>query len=103
MSKSKDPVNYVLTGSRYQVVNDKGETVPEYGVGMFRSGIRLQLAMDLYARMMTEKPMPDKVLARQIAANAFILSEAFLDEMDKDFHRAYPDGKAVTNNNTGRK
>lgn len=107
MSKAKDPVNYILTGSRYQVVNDKGEAVPEFGVGIFRSGIRLQLAMDLYGRMIaartTEVSYPEKAEARGLAANSFALAEAFLDEMDKDFHRTYPEGKTQTQANNGRR
>jgi hypothetical protein len=100
MSKAKDdPVNYVLTGSRYQVVNDKGETVNEFGVGMFRSGIRLQLAVDLYSKLVIKADSPSSADARRLAANAFSLTDVFLDEMDRDFHRTYPQ----SNNNSGRK
>jgi hypothetical protein len=107
MSKTKIPVNYVLTGSRYQVTNEKGEQVPEFGVGRFRSGIRLELAMDLYGRMVTHGAYggsaPDKATARNLAASAFSLTEVFLEEMDKDFHRMFPEGKAPSSENNGRK
>lgn len=96
-NKSKDPVNFVVVGSRYQVMNDKGEAVPEYGVGRFRNGIKLDLAMDLYGRMVTQaldimKPGlgPDKTAVRTLAANAFALTEAFLEEMDKHFRITTP-------------
>jgi hypothetical protein len=102
MSKLKEPVNYVLVGSRYQVKNDEGEMVPEFGVGRFRSGIRLELAMDLYGRMIaartTEVSCPDRAEARSLATNAFNFTDIFLDEMDKDFHRTYPSSE-----NNGRR
>jgi hypothetical protein len=94
MSKTKDPVNFVVVGSRYQVVNQKGETLPEFGVGRFRSGIQLELAMDLYGRMIaastTNISYPTNVEAKRLAASAFSLSEAFLDEMDKHFRMPVP-------------
>jgi hypothetical protein len=102
-TKEKDVVNYIITGSRYQVVNDKGETIPEFGVGVFRNGVKLSLASDLYGRMVTarttELTYPDKASARTLAANAFSLAEAFLEEMDKHFRMPLAPG----NNNSDRK
>ena len=85
-------MNYVLTGSRYQVLNEKGEAMPEFGVGMFRSGIHLDVAIKLYVEMIARLPGNSgngaaKATARSLAASAFSLSEVFLDEMDKHFRR----------------
>ena len=58
-------------------------------MGRFRSGIQLELAMDLYGRMVavstTTGSYPTGAEAKRLAASAFSLSEAFLDEMDKHF------------------
>ena len=100
MSKTKDPVNFVVVGSRYQVMNEKGEAVPEYGVGRFRGGIHLELAMSLYTSMVTahwQESLPTD--AKRLAASAFSLTEAFLDEMDKHFRVPPPSD----NNNSRRK
>ena len=103
-TKEKDIVNYIITGSRYQVVDKDGNTVPEYGVGVFRNGVKLQVASDLYGRMVAartnETTYPDKAAARFLAANAFTLAEAFLEEMDKHFKMPLPAGN---NNSSDRK
>lgn len=103
--KERDFVNYVVVGSRYQVLNEKGEAVPEFGVGRFRNGIHLELAMNLYTGMAKSIQPPlnaqSKALARQCAAGAFALSEVFLDEMDK--HLKMPPPPENNNNNSGRK
>jgi hypothetical protein len=98
MSKSTDLVNYVLTGSRYQVMNEKGEPMNEFGVGVFRSGIRLDLAVKLYVELATTKPALSPwngeakrtAQARELAKAAFDLSDIFLEEMDKHFRRPLP-------------
>jgi hypothetical protein len=96
-AKEKDLVNYVVTGSRYQVMNEKGEAIPEFGVGLFRSGIHLDVAIKLYVEMVANgvgvgSPWngQTKAIARQLAATAFALSEVFLDEMDKHLRRPPP-------------
>ena len=106
-TKEKDVVNYIITGSRYQVVDKEGNAIPEFGVGIFRNGGKLQIASDLYGRMVTQaldimKPGlgPDKMVIRSLAANAFTLAEAFLEEMDKHFRMPLPPGN---NNSSERK
>jgi hypothetical protein len=96
MSKSRDPVNYVLIGSRYQVVNEKGDLLPEWGVGVFRSGIQLDLAAKLYVELVAGQvgsswDGESKRVARELAAAAFSLSEVFLDEVDKHLRRPPPE------------
>lgn len=93
-SKEKELVNFVVVGSRYQVANEKGELVPEYGMGRFRSGIQLELAMALYSNMVNRETIStgpwtstSKATAATLAANAFSLTEVFLEELDKSFYR----------------
>jgi hypothetical protein len=105
MRKSTDKVNYVVTGSRYQVTDSEGKTLPEFGVGKLRSGIQLDLALKLYVEMVTERPgLPwngeTKATARQVAATAFALSEVFLDELDKHFRTPPPPPPSPPENNS---
>ena len=99
MSKPKDLVNYVVIGSRYQVMNEEGKPMPEFGVGVFRSGIQLELARELYVALVTKQlggPLSwngdAKRLDRaaELAEIAFALTEVFLDEVDKHFRRPPP-------------
>lgn len=89
-----DPVNYIVVGSRYQVFNEEGEQVPEFGVGVFRNGIRLDVAKQLYVQLLDKISDPWnaelKRSARELAATAFSLSEIFLEEVDKHFRRPPP-------------
>jgi hypothetical protein len=103
-SKEKDLVNYIVTGSRYQVHNEKGEPLSEFASGVFRAGIRLDLASKLYLALLDKQtggpwnPEAKRLTkAAELAASAFALSEVFLEEMDKHFRTPPPpenDGQA---------
>ena len=95
--REKDFVNYIVTGSRYQVLNEKGEPTSEFGVGLFRAGIRLELASKLYLQLLDKQTgSPWNLEAKRItkaaelAATAFALSEIFLEEMDNHFRLPPP-------------
>ena len=94
--REKDFVNYIVTGSRYQVHNEKGEPTPEFGQGIFRDGIRLKLASKLYEMLVgntVRGPWNEKTqrAAREAASAAFNLTEVFLEEMDERFRRPLPE------------
>ena len=108
MNKPKDFVNYIVVGSRYQVLNEKGEATSEFGVGVFRSGIHLRLAEKIYVRLVDKLAGESlngatmKRSARELAAQAFTLTEAFLEEIDKHFRRPPPPPPEETKLNSDR-
>lgn len=99
-AKEPDHVNYIVTGSRYQVVNEKGEPLPETGVGVFRSGVQLEIARSLYRAMVSQRTAekgfttlqsaPERDFARKLAKSAFDYTDIFLEEMDKRMRRPAP-------------
>jgi len=98
--KEKDFVNYIVTGSRYQVHNEKGEPIAEFAQGIFRTGVRLDLASKLYLQLVDKQgggggsPWNGEAKrlakAAELAATAFALSDVFLEEMDKHFRTPPP-------------
>jgi hypothetical protein len=68
-------VNYVCTGSHLQVGPE------EVVLGKTRKGIRLEVAIALYAKFMESKTNPK--LTEILATRAFDCADIFLGEVDK--------------------
>jgi hypothetical protein len=90
-NKQTDKVNFIVVGSRYQMINpETKEPVGEWGVGVFRQGVMLDLARQLYVELVIERnglrsDQEEEEKAQRAAARAFELAQIFTEEMDKHF------------------
>ena len=93
---SSDTERQTRGSTSNQVMNAEGKPTNEFGVGVFRSGIRLDLATKLYIELISRKSGGfwngnAKANARELAATAFALSEVFLEEMDEHLRPPPPE------------